>query len=237
VNAEQQRPRDFHAVTSPALGAIKRPIRSAKEQVGFPDFPADRDAEADSDMNLAPGGRDGFPAHALPKPFGLTQGFRRVTDIRRNNQELFTPKPAEGVVGSDGRTHSARGFAQDRIANQMPVSVVNFLEVVEVSHGDSDRNPGTLAARQFPFQRFEDGPPVPDAGQRVMGGFRPKSFTRQNKLLLQFHDAASGAQAGAQFGSIEGLSEVIIRAGVEARHNIVFLTLGSQQKDVRVSVS
>ena len=67
-----------------------------------------------------------------------------------------------------------------------------------------------------------------------MGGLFAERFAGFQQFLLEVEDAASGAQADAQFVGVEGLGEVIVGAGVHAFDQVLRFGAGGEQQDVDV---
>ncbi len=67
-----------------------------------------------------------------------------------------------------------------------------------------------------------------------MRGLFAEGFAGLEQLLLQFEDAAPGADADAQFMGVEGLGEVIVGAGVHAFDQVLGFGAGGEQEDVDV---
>ena len=53
-------------------------------------------------------------------------------------------------------------------------------------------------------------------------------------FVLERQDAPARPQPGAQFVSVEGLGEIVVRTGLQSPNQILFVILGGYQQDVLV---
>src|SRR5581483_1584699 len=70
-----------------------------------------------------------------------------------------------------------------------------------------------------------------------MRGREARRLSHRQKMFLQIENAAARPQANPQLVRVEGLSQVVVGAGLESLHDIFLLGLGSQQKDVYVGMA
>jgi len=71
-------------------------------------------------------------------------------------------------------------------------------------------------AREFLVEHFQNGVAVEQAGETVVSGLLAQGFARRQELLLQFQNAAAGAEAKHAVRELETAWSVVVSAGFHA---------------------
>ncbi|SPF46553.1 hypothetical protein SBA4_3550016 [Candidatus Sulfopaludibacter sp. SbA4] len=225
----------FDAIASAILGTVQGQVGVADEAVGIrnarPAAPGSTDTAGDGHRVGA--GSEWTGGEGLADALRLEAGSFALA-ARQQDEKLFAPVASDGVVAADGGFHAARGFAENRIAGEMAVGIVDVFEPVEIDHEQRDGLGFAVGAGQFVLQRLEDGGAVEKAGQAVVGGLFAEGLAGHQQFLLQIENAAAGPQAHAQLVGVEGLGQVVIGPGIHPFHDVLGLGAGGQQEDVDV---
>ncbi len=75
------------------------------------------------------------------------------------------------------------------------------------------------------------------AGEAVARGLLAQGFARPHQFLLQCQHPLSGQQAGAQLIHLEGLHDVVVRAGFHTFHHVFQIRADTQQHHVNIPVA
>ena len=98
------------------------------------------------------------------------------------HEELLTSIAAYEVVGAHAFEHALGSVAEDGVAGEVTVRVVDSLEVVDVGQDDCEVSVFALGAVEFALEDVEDGGAVPDAGEGVAGGLAAELFACGEQL-------------------------------------------------------
>ena len=110
----------------------------------------------------------------LSDPFGA-RGRARLIAARHQNGELVAAVPRADVKDAHRGSKNAANLLKDRIADLMPVRVVDRLEVIDISHQHRERARTTSGTLDFLVEpRIKIGP-VEQSRQRINGGRVRKS--------------------------------------------------------------
>ena len=112
--------------------------------------------------------------------------------------------------------------------------VIDFLEVVDVSHNDAQSFTAALPTRYFSLQQIDDSPAIPQSSQRIVSCGKLQIIFGANQSCLQIENPFSCTHPGAKFVYVKRLGQVIISAGFEPCDNILFIILCSEKQDVAV---
>ena len=161
---------DRHAGRPVAAGALRAVHRLVGpfEQLAqrFAVLRAAHEAHRDARRDARPVELDACLGHAPPDLLGQDPATRRIR-LGEEHDELVASEPGAGVdepgAGPDDVAHEA----QRPVAGEVPVAIVDDLEVVEVDHQQAERPPGALASRELPLEGAEQVRPRPQARQRV----------------------------------------------------------------------
>jgi hypothetical protein len=94
------------------------------------------------------------------------------------HDELVAADPGHGVAGPDGGEDPLRRDGEDPVPDGVAVGVVHVLEVVEVDEHEAVAVPGPPGEVGGARSLVEDGHPVRQAGERVVGGFVRQQLTQ-----------------------------------------------------------
>ena len=117
--------------------------------------------------------RFGQVGQRLAEPLHRAGGyFGRVVlvRVRADDHELVAAVARAEVVGPDGGAQRVTGAAQDLVADEVSVALVDLLELVEVEHHHREALVGARAALDLQPQAFVERGVVETAGQRVGAG-------------------------------------------------------------------
>ena len=78
----------------------------------------------------------------------------RLIRIRKNDTEFLAAETAGNINFTDLSTDDTRYFAQDHVSCQMPVLVVDFLEMIHVDHKKGERQFLQFRAAEFFLKAF-----------------------------------------------------------------------------------
>ena len=167
---------DGDAVAAGALGAVERRVRLGdqplRQQLVIPRVP--RSARRPPRRSTA----SPFPSALRRSAIGVAaHGFaaRAAPPARRPAMppcgstiaNSSPPKRAPVSLDAHLRIDAPRHLAQHRVAGQMPVLIVDALEVIHVDHQAGDRLAGPLRARQLLAQARVQIAAVVEAGEEI----------------------------------------------------------------------
>ena len=95
---------------------------------------------------------------------------RQQRSAREDEQKLFTPIPAKHIAPAHALLRDARKGAQHLVAPQMPQLIVDALEVVNVQHGQAQRDATFVGQLFLLFQRGQHVAAVEASHQRIALG-------------------------------------------------------------------
>jgi hypothetical protein len=107
--------------------------------------------------------------HQLANLLGEGEGVLAI-DLREHDGELLAPVPSEQILAPDLLLHRRGQLLEHVVARQVPVGVVDLLEVVEVEHHQRQGPPVAVGAGDLALQGLEEVSLVGDLGQPVDGG-------------------------------------------------------------------
>src|ERR1700733_6862325 len=154
--------------------------------------------------------------------------------VGRDNQEFLSAVATYQIIGSDGLLHTSRSLNEDIVSGQMPIGVVYLLEVIQIEHDDTDRASGARCKFILAMQQVQNCTSIPGSREAITGCLHAEFFPGFQLFVLEGQDSPSRPQSGAQFVPIEGLGEIVVRAGLQSPDEILFVILGSYQQDVLV---
>ena len=134
-------------------------------------------------MGYAKRGRDEnlFPAETerrvqrLMQTLGQPGGLFRGLDIFQQDGELVSAKTGDGVAVAQGALEPPGGGKDQIVAMNMPETLVDDLEPVEIEEGDGKAGIGILAQTcECPAHEVEEQGPVGESGQCIMQGIMHK---------------------------------------------------------------
>src|SRR5436305_13001482 len=85
----------------------------------------------------------------------------------QHNQEILASVAPYMVVRSHITAQAGSRFPQNGISGEVPVGVINFLEVIDIQKNDTHSSMITMAAGQLPLQGRENGRTVGQHRQEV----------------------------------------------------------------------
>src|SRR5689334_21862557 len=157
-------------VAAGALGAVDRLV-GAREEALQRELRADRGRGADADGHLH--GGDVLPhldrvrldlrANALGRHQRLVGGHFRL-----QHEELLAAEARDQVDGAHAREQQRGERLQARVPREVPVAVVDRLEMVDVDHEERERRARALGARLVVLEALGELAPVGEAGERVV---------------------------------------------------------------------
>jgi len=127
------------------------------------------DADADPHGNLVPlvhkACLTDLRAQVLPE----ARRVRRVA-LGQHDHELVTRIPSEELLAPNPLADQGREFAQHQITGQVPVAVVDRLEVVHVEEQQRERSLVALSTRDLAVRELLEITPIVDLRQTVKDG-------------------------------------------------------------------
>ena len=179
-----------NAVAPFALGAVEGSVGGFEQNIaGRPVLGQGGDSHGNSnDANGLSVMKDGKLANFRANAFRA--GLRRL-DVGHGEQddEFLATKAADDIFGSNAFYKKGCGFAKDGVAGIVTVSVVEFLEVVEIEHEDAESGFGADGASGFALHHFFEVTAVEQAGERIADRLVAQRFAqteigdRQGNLL------------------------------------------------------
>ena len=210
------------------LGAVHR-------RVGFPDHRLrghrrvgdDRDADADRHRGVGLLEVD-RQSHRPADPLGDQDHLSLARQLFEQERELVATEPGDRVHRAQHRLQPVRQPRQQAVAGGVPERVVDLLEVVDVEEQDRDR--GVVAARavQSDAEAVEEQRPVGEPRERVVER-AVRELRLQALSLDRVHHRAS-QQRRRQLGP----DQVVLRAGLDDRHCLVFVGMLGEHDDRHV---
>jgi hypothetical protein len=123
----------------------------------------------------------------------------------KHDEELFPAVTANGIVAAGGGFHAVGGFAENHIAGQVAVGIIDVFEAVKIGHQEPDGLVFAGGSSQFDAQHVEDAAAIEKAGEAIVRSLFAECFAGQQEFLLEIQYAPAGAQAYAEFVGVEGL--------------------------------
>ena len=130
-----------------------------------------------------------------------------------------------------------RYLLQHSIPDQVPMCIVNRLEVIDVEHHEAGGCLGTNSALKLAAKRFEDCAPVPYPGKQIVRRLKKKLLLSLDLAVLQREDAVASLQSGTQLAFVERLGQIVVSPRLQALDQIlfaIFLTQLSQVKNLLI---
>ena len=127
--------RGGHPVATLGLRSVQRHVGLPQELVGRTD--THRAAYADGDRNGVVTEVDGVRSNRCSDPLGQRQCSIEI-GLRRDDHELLPAPPSGEVAVADRRLDPAGELPQHLVASEMPLFVVDPLEVIDVQHQDGE---------------------------------------------------------------------------------------------------
>src|ERR1035437_868224 len=225
------------AVATLALGHVEGVVGAADQGFGrgAHAWTPTGGAEAAGDHVRAVVDRHGLTGEGGAHALGLAGGAGLIA-AGKDDQKLLAAVTADGVVRTGDGLHAAGEFAQDGIAGEVAVGVVDGFEVIEVGQDEADGTVFAGAAGELALEDIEDRGAVPDAGEKILGGLLAQLLAGGNQFALQIDDAGAGAEADLEFMLVEGLGEIVVGTGFHAFNQVLTEAFRSQEQDVRIGV-
>ncbi len=159
-----------HPVPAAVLRFVQRAVRERDQRVRrLGRVLVGRGTDADGDRDAAGPVLDGRLRHGAADPFG---GLGDVVTARpgQEDQELLATVADQHVALADDAPADPRDGAQDTVADEVAVCVVDGLEVVDVEHEDAERTLGADGPRELLAQAAQPEPAVVGVGERIDRG-------------------------------------------------------------------
>src|SRR5204863_5442737 len=86
---------------------------------------------------------------------------------RHHDQKFFAAPAAQDVLGANGLAANACKLLQYSVSAGMAEAVIDALEMVEIEHGDGQRQVGFQGFRHGLFTQLVSAAPVGQAGETV----------------------------------------------------------------------
>ncbi len=118
---------------------------------------------------------------------GENSGGRIACSVGLQDRELVAAEAGHHVGRPDGPAQAPGHLAQQRVADRMAEGVVHVLEIVEIETEHREWVCAAPARRESQVEAVEEGPPVGEAGERVL--------LRQLGYLLVRHGQPVGVAA------------------------------------------
>ena len=159
-----------HGVPGPAFGlGLVHGLVGATEQLRVVELRAlsqgDPDAGRDERLQSPEVER---PAQGLPKPPGDELRLVRVVKILEQHGELVPAEASGSVADAHDPGDARRDGDEQAIADAMPVTVVDPLEVVEIKEEDGNRAEAAPRPRKRVLDPVREERPIGEAGERVV---------------------------------------------------------------------
>ena len=110
--------------------------------------------------------------------------------VRDQQDKLFTAEPGDKITRAQLPAELIGNDLEHFVACQMPITIIDPLEMVEIEHGDQQRVALCLPACDCKCQPLAPGRPIGQTGQGIEQGFLPLLFQVLAKvlgLLLHLH--------------------------------------------------
>src|SRR5688572_13357288 len=97
----------------------------------------------------------------------------------QDDRELFATVTCEHVLGPHGALGALRHRAQDRIPGEVPMGVVQPLEMIDVEQEQRERGTAASAGRELALQAVVEGTPIVDTRQAIAHRRRSEEHTSE----------------------------------------------------------
>src|SRR5579863_9500263 len=102
------------------------------------------------------------------------------------DEELLTAVAPDGIVSSQPRLKAFRGPGESHVPREMPIGVIDLLEVIEISHDNAQHMAVAASALDLTLKQFENRFVIPETCQRVVRCLLAELFLgdRQGRFLF-----------------------------------------------------
>ena len=204
------------AVAPAILRGIKRVINALQQGFeGIFGLAGNRETNADRDRQLVAGpDEEGLVGDRQAEPVG---DDRRAAEIcLGHHDDKFLATQAADQIDAAHIVQRALGeLAQYIVAREMPIAVVDLLEMVDVEHHDSGRGAAFGKPRHQLGHMREDIAPVVKAGQLVGERQGQAAAVVLVQPVLQALAADLGAHPRQQFVAVDRSDEIVVGAEIE----------------------
>jgi hypothetical protein len=158
---------------------------------GFVTREGDGGSDADGEGERRVAGMEGLGADGGADALGTVLGLSAVA-VGEEDEELLAAVASGDVVGAGGTGDAAADFAQDRVAGEVAVSIVDRLEVIDIEKKDAEAAVAAQGALAFFVKEVDEGGAVPEAGKGIMGGLVAKLLLGEEEIVLGGEEAGEG---------------------------------------------
>ncbi len=196
-----------YAVSATVLGSVERGVGGMDEVCEAGDVGVG-DAEAAGDFRGPAVVGEGSGLNGFAGAFG-EGGCADEADAGGEDDEFFAAVAADDVFGAADFLESVRDAAEDFVAEEMAVGVVDVFEVVDIGE-DAAEGPGRAGdGGEFGGEAVVEVGAGPETGEAVDHAFAGEE-------VHEVFGAECAADAGAEFGEVEWFGDVVDCAEFEA---------------------
>ncbi len=149
------------------MAAYSAQVGRPDQRVGAVARLGERDADRHGDRELVAAGGERLQAHGRAQLLAGRDERCQVRHVRHQHDELLAAEARKGVVAAYGGRETRRDLGEHAVAGEVPVRVVDPLEVVDVR----DQQPDGRACARGPVElggkRLGEVPAVEHAGERI----------------------------------------------------------------------
>ena len=134
----------------------------------------------------------------------------------RDNEKLFSSIAAHRIVRPHHCLHALSQTLQYLVACQVPVTIIDGFEMIDVHDAHAEDGLFTFPSRQFLPQHVDNRGAIIDTAQKIVGGAVLGSLQCTNQLVLQIENPVADPKTGAQLLRVKWLPQVVVDPGVHS---------------------